>query len=276
MPLELVDTEPDRTCETVVFLLRHYSHFQEVIFARTLRTVVRGHYTDPQITAQRIASLGATETAKIVREQLPSTQRARSGDMGEILATELAENELQYSVPIRRLRWKDGRNTALRGDDLIGVIDGDITLRLLKGESKSRAALSSTTVKEAGETLDMNRGRPHRHSVIFVANCLRQQSREALAQKLEEAALNGFRSASVAHMLFVLSGNSPGRLLSQHLKSIAARRARIRYAVGVQIPDHREFIQELFEELPHAGNPTGAPQANTGSDSAGNAGSPVG
>lgn len=31
MPLDPLDMEPDRACETVVPLLRHYSHFQEVI-----------------------------------------------------------------------------------------------------------------------------------------------------------------------------------------------------------------------------------------------------
>ena len=45
---DLVNTEPDRACETVVLLLRHYSHFQEVIFARTLSERQAKHVaTDP-------------------------------------------------------------------------------------------------------------------------------------------------------------------------------------------------------------------------------------
>ena len=137
---------------------------------------------------------------------------------------------------------------ALRGDDFIGIIENDITLRLLKGESKSRAALSLSVLDEAGETLDLNHGRPHRHSVLFVASRLREQDRHELAKKLEEAVLSGFRSVSIAHMLFVLSGTHPARLLTRHLTSID-RKTRIRYAVGVQIADHREFIDGLFGGL---------------------------
>ncbi len=51
-----------------------------------LREVVRGHYVDPEITAKRIASLGAPETAKLLSEHFPTRPTARSGDLGEILA----------------------------------------------------------------------------------------------------------------------------------------------------------------------------------------------
>ena len=52
---------------------------------------------------------------------MPQTSRSRSGDLGEILATELVEEEIGLRVPVRRLRYKDGRNMAMRGDDFIGA-----------------------------------------------------------------------------------------------------------------------------------------------------------
>jgi hypothetical protein len=138
-----------------------------------LRELVRSHYVDPKIAAKRIASLGAPKTASLLREHIPMSKKARSGDLGEVLATELAELQLEYSVPIRRLRWKDGREMALRGDDIIGLArDGKDKLRLLKGESKSRATLSTAVLDEAGGALDSDRGRPTRHSVLFVAERL--------------------------------------------------------------------------------------------------------
>jgi hypothetical protein len=39
----------------------------------------------------------------------------------EILATELVEEEIGLRVPVRRLRYKDGRNMPMRGDDFIGA-----------------------------------------------------------------------------------------------------------------------------------------------------------
>jgi len=214
-----------------------------------LRDLIRGHYVDPNITAKRIASLGAPKTARLLREHTPTKKRARSGDLGEILATELAEQQLNYNVPIRRLRWKDGREMALRGDDIIGIArDSKKKLLMLKGESKSRAALSTAVLDEAGVALDSDRGRPTRHSVLFVAERLRGAGGDELAEELERAVLGSFRGVPVAHMLFVLTSGSPRKLLTAHL-TVVAKKRRVRHAVGVQITDHGTFIELLFGGL---------------------------
>jgi len=140
------------------------------------RNVMRSHYVAPEITAKRVAELGASKTAELLKEHLPTTKahsadpvdvlkaqsalkKARSGDFGEILATELTERKLGFNVPVRRLRYKDGRNMALRGDDIVAVIrDREGRLKFLKGESKSRVKLTSTVVKEAAEALDRDLG----------------------------------------------------------------------------------------------------------------------
>lgn len=214
-----------------------------------LRELVRGHYVDPKLTVKRIASLGAPKTASLLREHVPTRKNARSGDLGEVLATELAEQELNYDVPIRRLRWKDGRDMALRGDDIIGVArNSNNELLLLKGESKSRAKLSTDVLEEAGSALDSDRGRPTRHSVLFVADRLREFGDDKLAEELEEAVLASFRGIPVAHMLFVLTGGPPKNLLKTHLNG-AAKKKRVRHAVGVRIRDHEKFIELLYGGL---------------------------
>jgi len=211
--------------------------------------MVRGHYVDPEHTAKRVASLGAPKTAALLRAYVPTGKKARSGDLGEVLATEIAEQLLEYNVPIRRLRWKDGREMALRGDDIIGVARGENDeLLLLKGEAKSRATLSTAVLDEAGVALDSARGRPTRHSVLYVAGRLRDFGRDDLAEELEEAALASFRGTPVAHMLFVLTGGPPKDLLKTHLVR-SARKKRVRHAVGVRIMDHADFISLLFGGL---------------------------
>lgn len=207
-----------------------------------LRELVRGHYVDPKTTAKRLAALGAPKTAELLREHIPTGKKCRSGDLGEILATEVVEQHLKYAIPIRRLRWKDGREMALRGDDLIGIARDNKKLLMLKGESKSRSTLSSAVLDEAGTALDGDRGRPTRHSVLFVAERLREQGNDALAEELEEAVLQSFRGVPVAHLLFVLTGSSPKNLLSTHLTAVAKKR-RVRHAVGLRIVDHEKFIE---------------------------------
>ena len=213
-----------------------------------LRTLVRGHYVDPEVTAKRLAAMGAVKTAELLREHLPTTKRARSGDLGEILATE-AEQQLGYGVPVRRLRWKDGRNMALRGDDIIGLArDKNGNLVFLKGESKSRAALSMTVLNEACSALDRDKGRPTRHSVLFVAARLRERGKDDLAQELEEAVLQSFKDATLEHMVFVFCGNNPKNLLADHLKGCGKALHR-RHAVGICIKDHGKFVEDLFGGL---------------------------
>jgi hypothetical protein len=218
-----------------------------------VRAVVRTHYVAPEFAAQRVAALGAPATGKILRELLPKTKAARSGDFGEVLATEIAEQTLGFIVPVRRLRWKDGRNMALRGDDIVGIrIDADGKLvALLKGESKSYAKLTNAVIEKAAEALDRDRGRPGRHAVLFIATRLRETGRDedaALAVQLEGAVIAGFSGIAVEQFLFALTGIDPNTFLTNHLTS-ASKKKRPRHAVGVQIANHGDFIKLLFGNL---------------------------
>lgn len=213
------------------------------------RQLVRSHYVAPELTAKRLTELGAPKTAQLFREHIPTTKAARSGDLGEVLATEIAEQTLRFSVPIRRLRWKDGRNMALRGDDIVGVrIAVNGSLEFLKGESKSRATLSTAVLDEAGRALDRDDGRPTCHAVLFVAERLRELGDDSMAARLENAVLEGFSGRRVDHLLFALTSGSPENLLNAHLTGASISK-RMRHAVGVRIVDHGAFIDLLFGGL---------------------------
>ena len=219
------------------------------VVSSELRGIVRNHYMSPEMWSKRLEDLGAPETAKLLKELLPKSSTARSGDTGEILATEVAEQELGYTVPVRRLRWKDGRDAALRGDDIVGIVqDLNGKLQFLKGESKSRARLQSSVIDEAAQALDAHMGRPSRHSVLFVASRLRELGKNALATELEIATLDSFRGYDVEHLLFVFSGNDPSSFLENHLNNVKGKR-RKRYAIGVQTDDHADFIRDLFNSI---------------------------
>ena len=214
-----------------------------------LREVAHEHYMAPEIVAHRVAALGAEETAVLLREELPTSKRGRSADIGEILATEFAKRALDFNVPINRLQWKDGRDMALRGDDVVAYAgDGqDEKLRFLKGEAKSRAALAAGVVDEAVAALDRDKGRPSRHSVLFVATRLREKGEHEAATLLENAVLNGFRGAEIEHMLFTFCGNDPDQHLSGYLEK-HKKRTRRRHAVGLRVEDHADFVRCLYEE----------------------------
>jgi hypothetical protein len=67
--------------------------------------------------------LGKTAAAALIQGKLPTTKQIRFGDLGEIYATEWIDaHSGSYRAPIKRLRWKDHRNMAMRGDDVIAML----------------------------------------------------------------------------------------------------------------------------------------------------------
>src|SRR5436190_13656931 len=108
--------------------------------------VVPSHYVSAKRVAVIMEKLGKPEAARYLREKLPVFSRIRSGDLGELLATQYIREQTPYGVPISRLRWKDHRNMALRGDDVTGIAIGasDGSIAYLKSEVKSRKALSAS------------------------------------------------------------------------------------------------------------------------------------
>src|SRR5882762_1427250 len=63
---------------------------------------VRSHYDSLERIADDVAELGYDGAAAILRERLPRGKKSRSGDLGEILASELTEERLGFNVPVRR------------------------------------------------------------------------------------------------------------------------------------------------------------------------------
>jgi hypothetical protein len=82
-------------------------------------TAVPAHYAAEERIAGALAGLGKVAAAKMITDLLPQTPQIRSGDLGEIYATEWIDGHSGYRAPIKRLRWKDHRNMAMRGDAIL-------------------------------------------------------------------------------------------------------------------------------------------------------------
>ena len=223
-----------------------------------LAETMRSHYDRLERIADDVKRLGFKAAAKILGAELPKTATARSGDLGEILATELVEEEIGLRVPIRRLRYKDGRNMAMRGDDFIGAGYGSDNdkLWLLKGEAKSNKNLGKTTITNARKVLDRDSGRCTPDSLLFVANRLLESDDEddvALGRAIrDEVGLNAVPAGRIDHMLFTVSGNAPPTALKEDLD--AAGTNRNHYVVNVRIEDHQDFIAAMYEKAGDLGD----------------------
>lgn len=225
----------------------------------SLAKTVRSHYDRLERIADDVARLGYEAAAEILRAELPQTKKGRSGDLGEILATELVEEEIGLRVPIRRLRYKDGRNMAMRGDDFIGAGYGpndDGELWLLKGEAKSNKALGKATVTAARKVLNRDSGRCTPDSLLFVANRLLESDDvddAALGRAIrDEVGLKALRAGRIDHMLFTMSGNAPPAALKEDLEAASVNRDQ--FVVNLRIEDHQDFIKEMYEEAENLGD----------------------
>jgi hypothetical protein len=222
-----------------------------------LAETMRSHYERLDRIADDVARLGYEGAAELLRTVLPRQARARSGELGEILATELVEEKTGFRVPVRRLRYKDGREMALRGDDFIGAAyDPDDRLWLIKGEAKSNKTLGKTTITRAREALSRHAGRCTPESLLFVANRL-LESDDEVDVELGRTIRDGIgdktiRANRVDHMLFTTSGNAPPAALKEDLDEAGSDRTH--YVVNLRVEDHPEFIAEMYEKAQKLGD----------------------
>jgi hypothetical protein len=218
---------------------------------------VRSHYDSLSNISADINKLGYRKAAKILKERLPTAPRAQSGELGEIMATEFTEDKLGFLVPVKRLRYKDGRNMALRGDDFIGIYVNQQTndITLLKGESKSYVAINQTVVSKARAVLDRDNGRCTPISLVFVADRLMERSpvEKEIGERLRhEIALKALKPESIYHAFFSLTGNDPEQILADDLN--AADKSRTQTVINIRIEDHQLFIEETYKEVAKLGN----------------------
>lgn len=236
---------PDAAAAELV-VLREKNGSRPVI-RDALRRCVREHFAGLDIV-ERIG--GYKQALAYIRNKLPSAKRARSGDFGEVLATEYVDQCTDYRVPIKKLRWKDDRQTTMRGNDVLAIKRQAKAWKILKGESKSRAKLSNSVVEEAVDGLLANSGRPNASSLAFISSRLRELGRDDEAKVFETLQRRQPRPENMEHLVFTLSGNVPTSYLLEYR---ADGTGIPRHLVGCVIGDHQAFIQELFEDE-HAGN----------------------
>jgi len=208
-----------------------------------LKTLVADHFVGEKV----VLKLGGYDKAlATIVSSLPTSKRTQSGDLGELLATEYVDGQTPFTVPIRKLRWKSDRQMPLHGNDVIAIeVSPTGKTRILKGESKSAAALSSTTVKGACDGLDGHDGRPNPSTLAFIVKRLYDEDRDEEAKRFEAMLADAALPArDVHHLIFALAGKDPSALLTAAPKP--KKRAIKRGAAVVLIPDHAAFVNSVY------------------------------
>jgi hypothetical protein len=220
--------------------------------------IVPAHYASEEQVARALARLCKPAAAALIESKLPTTKQIRSGDLGEIYATEWIDaHSGGYRAPIKRLRWKDHRNMAMRGDDVIGILQDPQSQRLqfLKTEAKSRAALTTQVLTEARAGLDKDGGLPSAHALHFISARLLELDNLPLADAIDDALLkHGIPPQSVRHLLFTFSGNAPDAMLAASLQAYPGPINQ--WGIGLRVEGHGAFIGAVYDRvIANANNP---------------------
>jgi hypothetical protein len=208
--------------------------------AAALQEAVKDHFVGLDIIARMG---GFPQALATLRGSLPSGKATRSGDMGELLATEYVAQKTAFSIPVKRLRYKDDRAVAMRGDDLIAIRVDPKAPEILKVEAKSRARLQPQIVSEAVDQLGKNGGRPNPSSLAFISKRLRERGDDSTAEFIEKVQEGKVAGLRLEHLVFTLSGND----CEDHLSAHAMGGPIPRRMVGMIVTDHQAFIKEVFD-----------------------------
>lgn len=212
--------------------------------------VVPSHYASDKRTAKLLKRLGKAKAAAYLKEKLPKSPQVRSGDLGEILGATYVQQSTPFGTSVNKLRWKDHRNMAMRGDDLIGIepVVGAGKIRFLKGEVKSAATMTATILENARTALKKSQSRPSAHALGFIADRLHEEGEDKLADLIDDALLvDGIRLSQVSHMIFAFTGNDASGLLGANVQTYTGQ--VVQSVVGLRVKDHQKFIKSVFGKV---------------------------
>ena len=198
---------------------------------------------------------GFPKSQRMLKGKIPTDKKSRSGFLGEILATEYVGQETAFEVPLKRLRHKDTRELAMRGDDVLGFRRAKTKVKAIKVEAKSRAKLATNAIEEAREGLEKRNGRPNPETLAFVECELRLQERDDEAEIVADFQTQNVRASDITHLLFTISGNNPATLLSKNCAEISKGVKLI--VCGIKLANHGKFVKSLFETCIKKGDSNG-------------------
>ncbi len=217
---------------------------------KVVAKAIPSYYISSDRASQMLARLGRTGLAKFVKEKLPTSKALRSGDLGEVLCTAYINEATAFTLGITKLRWKDHREMAMRGEDVLAfsLNARGKGLKVLRAEVKSRVAMRSGVIGEARKALSSNKGLPSAHALSFVADRLHEQGERALRDALDDAQLKtALKETQVSHMLFTFSGSDPSNLLTVNLSKYKGVVPQM--YVALRVHEHQAFIKSVFDAV---------------------------
>lgn len=168
------------------------------------------HHVAARAVSGALQRRGFSQTAAYLASRLPSDGRTRTGNFGEVLASEHLRQRYGYDMPVFKLRFMDNPRMPMRGEDIVAfrLDQHRFIVALCVGESKVMQTFDSREVEDAHDRLKLAY-RPHPVSLLLISNVLHDRG-DALADQvdalLETLAISPVRREN---WIFLITGNRP-------------------------------------------------------------------
>jgi hypothetical protein len=150
-----------------------------------LADAVLEHHIHRARVADRLTRLGYARTADWIRQQLPTDDRTRKGNFGEVVWSEHLCQRYGYRMPVFKLRYRDNPELPMRGEDIVAfkMTSSQIDAVVI-GEAKTVHKFAAQTVLTAHERL-MTAYNPSPMTLSMLAEILYGMEKTALAEQVE-------------------------------------------------------------------------------------------
>ena len=177
---------------------------------RAITEAIVDHHITPEVLEGALTRRGFTKTKAFLMERLPTEARTRTGNFGEVLASEHLRQRHGYDMPVFKLRYMDNPQMPMRGEDLVAFRLGkkkSITA-LCVGEAKAMQTFDSREVNDAHARLK-TAYHPHPVSLMMISSILHDR-KDKLAEQVDIILETlGTKPIRRENWIFIITGNTP-------------------------------------------------------------------
>lgn len=212
----------------------------------SLSQAIVDHHLHRQLVADRLRDLGHLQTAAVIADELPKSDRTRKGNFGEVIASEHLVQRYGFLMPVFKLRFRDHPNLPMRGEDVIAFVrdaQGAIT-KVCVGEAKVIVAFAHQTVEKAHERLAYTY-HPHPETLHLIVSILHERGDHAFARDVDRLR-DRLASGAVAqeNWIFIITDDAPQDPFVR-LESMPQVVPSLN-CVNLRLPDLSAFVTDLF------------------------------
>jgi len=256
-----MDANPDRTCfdghwfdEAVRNVAYTRFEHRPIVEREGLREQVKAHLAEavldhhiaPGAVAGVLRRRGFRKAAEILTGRLPADERTRTGNFGEVVASEHLRQRYGYEMPVFKLRYMDNPQMPMRGEDLIAFRIGRRRTidALCVGESKAMKNFDAREVEDAHGRLQLAY-RPHPISLLLISNILHEKG-DALADRVDVIIETlATRPVRRENWIFIFTGSRPRDPFSTIQASTVV--VENLTCVDLRLDGMDDLIRELFD-----------------------------